>query len=350
MASRAESTLKVNVVGDADGLSRELGKAEGGVKGLMGSAKGLVGAFALVGAGTAVVEFGTTALAQADRLADATALLELQVGDLSRELIEGADNFTKLGQSAQDILELEVAFANAATAVGLADDKIVEFADDAAATAAAIALLTDMEADTAIDLIGKAADGSAKAMKALGIDVTEAEIVTRALADTGKANAEALTESELAAASYALVLEELKPRLDEVANGSGDVEQRQAELQARWETLTARVGEGIEGPLNDFLGWVLQGLDGLGMMDQFLGLVEQSFRDLLGPIARAADEIRDLIDAMSGLDAFGSFDIPTRTYSGSGGVTLNVVPNDAADTERAVIQAIKDYQNRVGLE
>jgi hypothetical protein len=221
-----------------------------------------------------------------------------------------------------------------------------------------------MEAPQVIDLIGKAAGGSEKAMKALGISVTDAEIEARALADTGKASAEALTDAELAAAGYALVLEELKPKLDEVAQGNGDVEQKASELEARWETLTGKIGAAIEGPLNDFLGWVLAGVDGLGMMDEYLAMVEQQFRDFLGPVASAVQALEDLrrvLRQVLGLQGdVASAPLPTGTGISPGvsdssqynaqGVTLNVVPRDSSDTERAVVEALSNYFQRNGSQ
>jgi phage-related minor tail protein len=138
----ATSTIRVKIEGDAKGLSNELQKSDKAVGGLGVSMGKLAGAFALGAVAAGVAEFGSTALAEADRLGDATSRLELQLGDLSDELVTSAENFASLGGSAQDVLELEAAFADAATAVQLSDEAIVRFADDAAATALAIALLT----------------------------------------------------------------------------------------------------------------------------------------------------------------------------------------------------------------
>lgn len=364
--ARADSTVKVNIIGDSKGLQRELGKADKGIAGLGVSVKGLVAGAAFAGAAVAVTDFAQSALNESDRVGDAVTRLDLQIGDLSDQLVDASDDFAKLGQSQGDILELAAAFADTATALQLADPLIASFADDAAATAAAIALLGDQSADEVIDLIGKAAGGGAKALKALGISLTDAEVESRALADTGKLTAESLTDADLAAASYALVLEKLKPRLDAVAEGSGDVEQRQAEVEARFETLTGKIGAALEGPLNDLLGWILSGIDGWELFANRMDLVEQAARDMLGPLARVADALRtinDLIRTGGGLlpnaGAIGIDDLErlrnSPTGSGGGGgaqkpnVTIQVQPNGAADTERAVINALRDYNRRNGI-
>ena len=88
----------------------------------------------------------------------------------------------------------------------------------------------------------------------------------------------------------------LKPKLDAVALGSGDVERKQSDLQAQWETLTGN-GEGIEGPLNEFLGWVLDVTDSIGVMAEGLGGLAEEFSGLLGPINAVAGALDEGIPA-----------------------------------------------------
>ena len=57
-------------------------------------------------------------------------------------------------------------------------------------------------------------------------------------------------------------------------------------------------GEGIEGPLNEFLGWVLDVTDSIGVMAEGLGGLAEEFSGLLGPInavAGALDEVFRLL-------------------------------------------------------
>ena len=132
--------------------------------------------------------------------------LELQIGkDLAGALSDTAEGFHKIGLSRQDVLELAAGFADTATALGQGAPFIAEWADDAAAIASAIEQLGGADAATNIDLIGKAAGGSEKAMKALGIHVDEAAVAQLAMQQTGKDLPEQLDATELAAARYIIM-------------------------------------------------------------------------------------------------------------------------------------------------
>lgn len=357
--------ITVAVVGDVKGLSKALDKAETEVGGFGGAVKKLAAGIGVAFAAREIIDFAQTALNEADRLGDAQKRLELQLGDIADQLVDTADEYAKLGLSAQDVLELEAAFVDVATALGVADPLMASMADEAAATAAAVALLGDQDAATVIELIGKAAGGSERALKELGIEVTEAEVLARALADTGKRTADELTRGEIAAAAYAIILEELKPKLDAASTGSADLEQRQKELGAEWETLTGKIGQGIEGPITDLLTALIAAVDWFIALEATMGEVQVAFKNALAPIGDVANALGDVLDLLVLVGSRGL--IPNFTGgggsgSGSGGgfgpsgpsgnrsapVTLNVQPRDSQDTERAVIQALRDYNARSG--
>lgn len=304
--ARADSTIRVNILGDAKSLQKAAATSETAVGGLnkklVGIGAGIAGAFAA----DAVLDFAQTALKESDRVGDAAGILEAQLGELAQPLIDAADEFDRLGASEGDMLELETAIVNVGTALGITKAELAGTATEAATTAAALALITDTDADTWIDLIGKAATGSERALRALGVSVTDAEVEARALATTGKDTADALTDGELAAARLELILEKLNPRIQETVTGTGDLEQKQAQLQARMETLTGKVGEHLEGPLNDLLGWVLAGIDGWEMLAGKLDAAGASFdaafdivKAALGPIGLVTDALDGLIDALN---------------------------------------------------
>jgi hypothetical protein len=360
----ADSTVRVRIVGDAKSLQTASKDSEKAVGGIGKAAKIAGGAIVAAFAVDAVFDFAQSALSQADRVGDATTRLEEQLGDLSAPIIAAADEFADLGQSEGDILDLTARVADLGTAAGVADEKLGPMALEAAETAAALALLGDADADTIIDLIGKAAGGSEKPLKELGINLSDAEVEARALADTGKDSADALTDGELAAARFALVLEKLAPRVAEVTSGSGDLEQSQAELEARWETLTGKIGAALEGPLNDFLGWVLHGIDGLALLnDKFdaLGnaaeLVQIPLRamgDTLAHIIGLAEDALALLGQVSGAagSIYGASRIPRSpggtSGPGAGGVVVQVQGGSPEAIEQAVRNAVHTITGRSG--
>lgn len=282
--ARADSTVRVNIIGDAKSLIKAAAKSEAAVGGIGKSALKVGGIIAGAFVTDAVLDFGQSALNEADRVGDAAGILEAQLGDLAQPIIDAADEFDRLGASEGDMLELEVAITNVGTALGLTKEQLAGTATEAATTAAALALITDTDADTWIDQIGKAAGGSERALKALGVSVTDTEVEARALAMTGKDTADALTDSELAAARLELILEKLAPRLTEVTTGTGDLEQKQRALQAKMETLSGKIGEHLEGPLNDLLEWVISGITGFEMLGDALADAKVDIGALVGPV------------------------------------------------------------------
>jgi hypothetical protein len=369
--ANGDSKVTVRIVGDAADLQRDLKESDRALGRFGGNAK-LVGAAAAAGfvvAGAAAVEFGTAALAEGDRLGDATARIRLAVGALGDDLVDTADQFSDLGLSAQDMLELEARVIEVGTALGVADDELVRMADDAAATASAIELLGGADAATNIDLIMKAAAGNPKALKELGIFLSEDAIAAQALRDSGKELPSQLTDTDKAAAGLKLVLEALAPKLREVADGAGDAEQKTAALQAKWETFQGVLGQAIDGPLTELLNWLIHGIEGIGMFGTAIDLVGDRVMETVdGPFKAMIDALADILrltgvindtpvlpgaGVLSGAPG-GGYRAPTPTSGGgksTGGgtvVNLNVQPRDGADTERAVVNALRDYDRKNG--
>lgn len=360
--ARADSSIRVNIIGDASSLQAASKQSEKAVSGIGKAAKIAGGAIIAGFAADAVLDFAQTALGEADRIGDASARLEAQLGDLATPLIEASAGFEKLGQSKQDVLELEARFTDLATAAGLSAEQIAKNAPSATEAASALALLGlgGGDAATVLDLIGKATDGATKPLKELGISLTDAEVQARAMADTGKTNAKSLSDQELAAARFELIMEKLGPRISSVTDGTADLEQKQNELQARFETVSGKIGQALEGPLTAFLTWVNEGIDGLGMLGQFVDYVDKQIREALTPIARMADNLRGLIgvidDVLKGLGQILGTDGSVRVTANGGrivgspsNVTVTVQGGSPEVVQQAVQSAIVHAQGTGSL-
>ena len=356
--ARADSSIRVNIIGDAKSFRNAADDAEksSGKIGTAAKKAGaiLAGAFAV----DAVLDFSQTALGEADRIGDATARLEAQLGALSQPLIDAAGGMEKLGASRQDVLELEARFVDLGTAAGLSADELAKAASPATEAANALALLGlgGGDAATVLDLIGKAAGGSDKPLKELGISLSDTEVEARALADTGKDNADALTDGELAAARLALIMEKLQPRIQAVTDGEADLEQKQKELGARFETFTGKVGEALEGPLTDLLGWLIATGEEAGNAATALRSVDAVFDSIGGSAQENIDKIRDFLNVLRQVAGFlpggaalnlGSTVVGTggtRGQSSGGSVQVNVQGGSPEVVEQSVLEAIRRAQ------
>lgn len=353
----ADSTIRVNIIGDARDLQAASKDANRAIGGIGKAAKIMGGAIVAGFAVDAALDFGQTALDEADRIGDASARLTSQLGPLAPALIDTAGGFEKLGQSRQDALEMEARFTDLGIAAGVAKDQLVTAAPSVVEAASALALLGKGggDAPTIIDEIGKAAGGSNKPLRDLGINVSDAEVAARAMADTGKTSAGALTDNELAAARLKVIMEKLAPQVKAVTDNSGDLEQKQSELQAKFETVTGKIGQALEGPLTDLLTWINEGIDGLSELDDFIALMEKNLRDALGPIARVRDALEGLLgmigDALDGLHELLSPSNARITANGGrivgspSNVTVTVQGGSPEVVQQAVQQAIVHAQN-----
>lgn len=284
--ARGKSVIDVLIVGDVKNLVGAFNQADQSMGGLLKSAgKAFLGA-KLVGEG---FDFIQGALAESDRLGDALARLNGQIGEADTAKLDAiSTGFADLGLSRQDVLELSANFADLATSIGLTDDQITTFAPGVATAAGALALLREEDPATLMDLIGKAAGGSAKAAKELGVTL-----------DSNLTPAQQLDS----------ILAQLAPTVDQVTGGSKDLEGQQKKLGAQWETLTGQVGQMVEGPLTDLLGFINDEIAALPHAIegfQMLGnAIFNAFQEALSPLARVNDALGDLGDTLRGIPFLG---------------------------------------------
>jgi hypothetical protein len=357
--ARADSTVRVNIIGDAKSLSRATDTAEGSIKGLNKTALKLGAGIAVGFAVNEVVDFGATAVKEADRVDDAIANLEGSLGDLSAPLIDAADDFSDLGQSKGDMLELEKRLVDIGKAAGISNQDLAPLAQDASKVAAAMALIDTegRDANYWIEQIGKAGNGSTKPLQELGVNLSEAAIQQQALEDTGKPAVEMLTEAELKAAAYKVIMEQLAPKIAGVSSADADLEQKQAAINAKWETLTGEIGGPLTDLLEETLDFVLRGVEGWGMLSEKVGGFSKVMADALTPVARMIDLQRTLIgllgEAIGLLNTFfATSGQKTTTFGGIAGprgpgiggspnkVTVNVQGGSPEAIEQAVRNAV----------
>lgn len=308
--ARADSTIRVNIIGDAKGLQSTLTKAD---RSIAGFSSGIVKGAVALGVVAAGFEFIQGATEEADRLGDAMARLNNQLGPgFTTQLESTAGHFAEIGASKQDILELEAIFADFGTAAGIADPTIAGMAESVAKTAQALTLTDDQgrDASAMMDLLNKAAGGSAKAAKELGVT---------------------LTDGLDPAAQMQSILGQLAGKVTDAESAQKDLEGQQSKLAAQWETLQAQIGgplsEGlaaIVGFINDEIEAIPHAIEGF----QKLGAAIE------GMVRTVAAPLGNLNDLLGGIGDFFGMNHTTKI-----GFTMST-------NDRALLEAVQREERR----
>ncbi len=341
MGSRSNSIINVSIIGDAKKLIGAVQTADAATGGLVQSAAKVLIAGKVVTKGFDLVN---DSLREADRRGDAIQRLERSIGKIdTAKLSDVASDFTAIGASGQDMLELEAIYADLAVSAGLAAPEISATATGLAESALAAAQVYDADPSQIIEAIGKAVGGQTRGIKEYGVDLTEAAVAQEAMRMTGKDLPKQLTDTELAAARVNLILAAFNPLVKTAADGSGDFAQQQDELGAKFEDVSGKIGEHLEGPLGGLLDWISDmvdaipaALDGWGMLGD---AIVDAARFMLGPLGQVADVLRNIISL---------FDNGQRAFQVSTGRAPRTGPGGGS-TDRSISDAQRRQQERNGL-
>jgi hypothetical protein len=287
-----DSVIRVSIIGDAKKLTGALKEADQKTSGFLKSAAIGAGAtIAAFGVVDKVTSFLSTSLDEAGRLADAMGRLTIQMGpEFTANLEKTAGNFSRIGASKQDILEMEAVFADFATTAGIADTKIAGVAESVAATAAALALSDDQGRDSSamLDLITKAAGGAAKAAKELGVTLID--------------GADASTQLDN-------ILAQLNPKLRDATTGAQDFGDKSAEMEAKMESLSAELGTKLTPALNEVLAFFIKVVDDIprtiASFEDFGSHLVGFAQNVLGPLGNVRDAIDAIINGGQQLKSVG---------------------------------------------
>lgn len=282
--ARGDSTIKVNIIGDAKGLASATTAADKSIAGIgKRAAIGVGGVIAGLAVADKALEFFQGSLDAADRAGDATARLNLQLGEIDASKLTTASRaFTDIGVSGPDFLEIAAGFTDIAKATtDLDSTAIADMAPNVAALAGALGRLRDQdpaELGTKIATFISGARGAAAAAKELGVPFDSA-----------------LTPAQ----RYAQLMERLPGLLAAVTGENAGLDDKQAALNAKFENFQADIGPGVEIVLSgilDFLGHIaddiprtIKGFEDMG------GAVIDFGRTALGPLGNVRDALEGLI-------------------------------------------------------
>jgi len=306
--------LKLTLLGDSKQLERTLGRTETRLQKFgkktqaitSGSALAGKGGFGTSGAVLAGGGFGIAAglaTKKAVDLANAASDMNEQLTK-SRAVFgtasQGLETWSKstagsIGVARVEALQATGTFGNLFNTVGIGGKQATSMSQALVTLAADLASFNNANPSDTLDAIRSGLIGEAEPLRRYGVLLSEARVQQRAMADTGKASAAALTQQEKALARYEIILNDTEKAQGDFARTSGGLANQQrilkaeladtkAELGARLLPAYLKVTEAAVGLVKSFNG-IEASAEQLNSVD-----FRQKLSDVFG-----IDQLRDII-------------------------------------------------------
>lgn len=314
--ANASSTIRVNIIGDAKKLTGALAAADGATGGLLASAGRVLVAGEIIRRGFDAVQ---SVIESGDRAGDAIGRLNVAIGETDAAKLDAiSGSFAAIGVSAPDFLEIAAGFAEFANASGKLDaDTITAMAPAVGQFAGAMARLKDTDPQTMAEAVANFISG------------------TRGGAAAGKELGLTFDPGATAAERYALILDKLPGLLSQVEGANAGLDDKQATLNAKWDTFGKEIGPTVEGTLSNVLDVMLNIIDDIPQLEEDLG----NFFGFIGD--RAADALTQVLNLGGALVNLAQSDR-------SGGPVSRVLDKARSNSEKSVVQRQQDYDERNG--
>ena len=249
--------------------------------------------------------FSVSALTNASRAAfelatnaeETASKFETVLGPASDALAASLDGFANsAGLTLTQAKGLTATLASVAQGMDLSQRASASFANEAIRLAADLASFNNVPIEQTARAITSAVTGERESLKTLGIVISEADVKTRALADSGRRSADALTRQEKAAATLALISERAGSAVGDLGRTSDSTANRARELSAEFQESRERLATALLPAFNEAIAI------GADLADTFAEIAAASGEDFGAAVAGAVRATGDLLGALGDLN------------------------------------------------
>lgn len=265
------ATLMAKVGLDTREFDRGVKRIQSPLGNLKSSALSMAKGVAVMGGSAAVVGMGVKKIFDLGAAVEETASKYATVFGPEVDRVNGfLDDFaTKAGLSRQEAQDLTATTGAIAQGMGFAGSAAAGFAEEATRIAGDLASFNNVAGGTGAVLgnIQSAVAGERESLKKFGIVISQADLELRAMAQTGKKSADALTQQEKATATLALISER-------AGKAMGDLERTQGSAANTGRRVTARMKDlrdTLATALLPAIAEVLNSLDGMSGQFESMG-------------------------------------------------------------------------------
>ena len=273
-ASRLSDIIKGNLISSA---------ITGGISLLVDALK--TAAKFAVDAAKKVANFVVESIDLAKEMEETKSKVSAVFGEEGQKQIEewasnAAHDFHTTKQAA---MEAAASFGNIMTNMGMATDEAQKYSEQLVLVAAAQADFNNLPTQDVLDKIQSALAGNYKGLQSLGIVLKEADITERALLDTGKEQADQLTDLEKKQAALEIIIEKSSDAVKKYDENTGSLVSMQGELSAKFQDIKTEIGERLYPVAEEFFKKIIDFTN------------TEEFSDLLDTIYDSVSDIADSV-------------------------------------------------------
>lgn len=242
-------TIKANTTRLASEIQRDAARAgeDAGASAGGGFARKFAGAAAAVGGATLVADFLRDASAAASDLNETVSKTANVFGSAGQGVLDWSkDSATAFGMSQQQALDAASSFGAMFVQLGQSEKAAAANSEAVVKLAADLGSFNNLGTDEVVDMMSSAFRGEYDSIQRVLPAINGTAVANKALEQTGKKSAAALTEQEKAAAVLTLAQEQGALAADDFAETQDGVANHTKIVQAQFADLQAVIG----GPLN----------------------------------------------------------------------------------------------------
>ena len=231
MAEKPLGNLFVRVAADVSGFVKGMSRVEKASNKTRTKFRGLGKEIATLAAGVGLARLAQQTLQIGVNAGEAASKFNAVFGEMTDSTQQFVDQFvqgTELTNSAAQ--ELIANTGGIAQGLGLSEMAASDLAIQAAKLARDMASFNNVPIERTSRAISSALTGETESLKLLQVVIKQADVTTRALADTGKLLATELTKEERALATFALTVEGAGKQVGDFARTQGDAANQQKAL------------------------------------------------------------------------------------------------------------------------
>jgi phage-related protein len=286
--------VRIAIVGDARDLRRALDDSDTALSRFgdkvqnVGAKLTKIGAGMTVGITAPLAALGKLSFDAASDLNESLSKSQVVFGEFAAEIARFGDTAAKnLGLSKQQAIEAAATFGNLFRTMGLGAPETAAMSQNIVKLASDLASFNNIDPAEALEKLRSGLVGEAEPLRALGVQLTEATVKTKAM-ELGLADSNGeLSESAKVQARYALILEQTQTAQGDFARTADGAANKQRILSAQFKDTAANIGNKLIPIGQKLLGWVqslLAWFEKLSPEMQNVVLIAAAAAAALGPL------------------------------------------------------------------